>query len=148
MALEAPPSFPAGPTLPWKPISNYSIAYAGYPAAPVNYSYAQVSADGRSVSFGSLIGGGSDVEVAQLANTTQPVKWVYFQDARGIWYIFDPFSGWQSVMRLMGYDPTLNVLWKPIHHYPSFAGYPAADYVYQSVVASSDGRSIIFGPLK
>ena len=150
LALESTPGFPAGGTLPWKPISNYPTAYAGFPAQGVNYSYVQISSDGRNVSFGYLTGGGGDSEIAQLANTTQPVKWMYFQDSRTIWYIFDLYWGTQAVMRLMGYDPTVNgdILWKPINNYTAFLSYPAAGYVYQNVYASSDGRSVIFGPLK
>ena len=148
LALEAPPNYPASGTLPWKPISNY-VSYAGYPAAGVNYSYVQIASNGNSVSFGSLKGGGGDTEVSQLANTTQPVKWMYFQDSRSIWYIFDSYSGSQAVMRLMGYDSSVNggVLWKPINNYPAYVGYPAAGIVYQYVYTSTDGRSIIFGPL-
>ena len=150
LALEAPANYPASGTLPWKPISNYSSAYAGYPAAGVNYSNVQIASNGMSVSFGSLKGGGGDTEVSQLANTTQPVKWMYFQDSRTIWYIFDSYAGSQAVMRLMGYDSSVSggVLWKPINNYPAYVGYPAAGFVFQSVSASGDGRSIIFGPLK
>jgi hypothetical protein len=37
----------------WRPISNYA-AYAGFPAAGINFSSVTVSADGRSITFGGL----------------------------------------------------------------------------------------------
>jgi hypothetical protein len=45
------PSTPGG--ILWMPINNYS-SFAGFPAAPMNYSFVTASSDGHSITFGTL----------------------------------------------------------------------------------------------
>ena len=133
----------------WEPINNYQ-AYANYPAAGQNFSYINVAADGRSVSFGNANGAMlNNPLVASLANTTQSVQWFYFYNpSNSGWYIVSASGG--SVLYLAGVSTTFSggIVWEPINNYQAYANYPAAGQNFSSVAISSDGRSVSFGPLQ
>jgi hypothetical protein len=130
----------------WEPIHS-APAFMNYPAAGTNFSYVNVSGDGRTIYFGGANGSMSnDPLVSQLSNTTQAVSWFYFDNASTGWYIVnDP----GTVYYLAGGDKNVQgqLIWKPIHNAPAFLNYPAAGQNYSFVNVSSDGRTAFFGPL-
>jgi hypothetical protein len=128
----------------WKPINNFQ-AWTGNPAAGQNFASVNISADGRTVSFGSAAGAMSnDPKVAALANTTQTVQWYYFAVGQTDWYIVNSAG---SVLYLVGGDAQGGLIWKPINNFQAWTGNPAAGQNFASVNISPDGRTVSFGSL-
>lgn len=128
----------------WRPVNNSS--FQTYPDAGRNFSSVSISADGRTIYFGSAVGSPNDPHVSALANTTQPVRWFYILNQSTGWYIVSPTG--QQVMFLDRVDQSTSfgIYWKPINN-SSFTGYNSANQNYSSVTISSDGRTTFFGPL-
>ncbi len=129
----------------WRPVNNSS--FQTYADASRNFSSVTISADGRTIAFGSAIASTSDPHVSALANTTQPVRWFYIMNqSSGAWYIASPTG--QQVMFLDRVDQntSFGIYWKPINN-SSFQSYASAGQNYTSVTISSDGRTVSFGAL-
>jgi hypothetical protein len=127
----------------WQPINQGS--YQGYASAGANFSAVTVAADGRTVAIGAAAGGGLSDRAIALQNTTQNVAWLYFQDARGWWYISDANAASQ-VYLLADTDPSIQggMGWQPVYN-ATFPGYPSAGQTFASVSLGAGRRSTIFG---
>ena len=127
----------------WQPINLTS--YQGYASAGANFSSVSVSADGRTVTIGAATNGGLPDRALALQNTTQSVAWLYFQDARGWWYISDAGSASQ-VFLLADTDPSIlgGMGWQPVYR-ASFQGYPSAGQTFTSVTLGAGRRTTVFG---
>ncbi len=132
----------------WEPISNY-ITLNGFPAAGTNFSAISVAGDGRSVTFGNVVGGSTDPNVKALANTTQQVKWFYISvNNNAAWYIVDATAASNPSVLLLYSANSAGIVWEPISNYITLNGFPAAGTNYSSIVPATNGRSIVFGPLE
>jgi len=129
----------------WKPINT--AASIDYADAGKNYSYVNISSDGRTVSFGSLTGGSQDPQVTALANTIQPVLWYYIETQPVAWYIVSPTGGSVMLLDKVDQNTTFGIYWKPISN-SSFTTYAPQGQRYSHVDVSSDGRTISFGALQ
>ena len=127
----------------WQPINQGT--YQGYASAGPNFSSISVSSDGRTVSIGAASGAGLPARATALQNTTQTVSWLYFQDARGYWYISDATAAAQ-VYNLADTDPAIpgGMGWQPVFN-ATFPGYPAAGQSFASVSLGTGRRSTVFG---